>query len=171
MKLNLGSSDRRIPGFLSVDIDTESDPDFLVDLTQGWPWGDGTIDEVLAVDVFEHLPDKRHTMNELWRVLKIGGTATLVVPHATLGDGGHCDPTHVSYWTQSDFEYYVPYDKQGKEIAERQRFRSSTFYNIKADFEILNLNNDGHIPLQRHTRRFGGYTVSIHVELRKIFVN
>jgi predicted SAM-dependent methyltransferase len=103
LKLNLGANDRRFDGFISVDVCEPADQ--IADLTQPWPWPDNSVDEILAFDVFEHLPNKRQTINELYRVLKPGGIARIQVPHATEGDGGHCDPTHVSYWTTSDFEY------------------------------------------------------------------
>jgi SAM-dependent methyltransferase len=88
VRLNLGASDRGFPGFLSVDI--EPPADFVTDLRSVWPWPDSSVEEALAFDVFEHLPDKRHTMNELWRVLQPGGVATIGVPDATQGDGGFC---------------------------------------------------------------------------------
>jgi trans-aconitate methyltransferase len=147
VKVNLGANDRAFTGFISVDIVAPAD--VIADLTKRWPWADSTVGEVLAYDVFEHLPDKRHTMNELWRVLKPGGRATIQVPHATDGDGGHCDPTHVSYWTTSDFEYYV------KGIAERERFRSSTYYAVKADFRMVSISQ------QRYNRSFGGHVIEI----------
>lgn len=127
-----------------------------------------------------HWSAKAHVMNELWRVLKPGGKATLQIPHATLGDGGHCDPTHQSYWTTSDFEYYTP------GIAERERFRNSSYYGIKADFRIANLTKPGskfclqcsnsmanplagcvggHIPTVRYPRTFGGYVVEMQIVL------
>lgn len=168
MKLNLGSFDVRLEGFMSVDIDPTVNPDFCADLNFTWPWVDSSIEEVVAVDVFEHLVDKRHTMNELWRILIPGGTARVVVPHATLGDGGHCDPTHVSYWTQSDFEYYTPFDGFGRAVGERSRFRNSSYYGINADFRIMNLDGNGHIPLKRYDRRYGGFVVSIEVVLQKL---
>lgn len=170
MKLNLGSADLQIPGFKTVDIDPIYKPDFVADLSKAWPWADNSVDEVYAKDVFEHLPDKRKTMNELWRVLKIGGVATIIVPHATLGDGGHCDPTHCAYWTTSDFEYYTPFDGAGTEVAERQRFRNSSYYGIQADFKILNLNSNGHIPMVQYPRRYGGFVVEITAVLQKIIV-
>ena len=171
MKLNLGSFDHRLDGFKSVDIDAAANPDFIADLNNTWPWPDNSIEEVYAIDVLEHLVNKRHTMNELWRILIPGGIARIVVPHATLGDGGHCDPTHVSYWTQSDFEYYTPFDFFGREVGERQRFRNSSYYAINADFKILNLNESGHIPMTRHDRRYGGYTVAINVVLMKLVIS
>ena len=156
MKLNLGCNDRSFPGFIGVDVAPGRGVDQLADLTQPWPWADSSVDEVLAFDIFEHLPDKRQTMNELWRVLKPGGVAKIQVPHATDGDGGHCDPTHCSYWTTSDFEYYC------KGLGERERFRGSSYYAVLADFEVVE------VKTQRYARRFGGHVVEIQATLRAL---
>lgn len=153
MKLNLGAADRAVAGFRSVDICPPADE--IADLTLTWPWPDSSVDEVLAFDVFEHLPDKRHTMNELYRVLKPGGIATIGVPDATDGDGGHCDPTHVSYWTGSDFEYYE------KDNFARERFRNSPYYGVKADFLVLSFEKVRHPRLR-------GYSVEIKVKLQAV---
>ena len=186
LRLNLGANDRSFRGFVSVDITPPAD--FLCDLSQPWPWPDSSVSEVLAYDVFEHIRDKRQTMNELWRVLIPGGKATLQVPHATLGDGGHCDPTHVSYWTTSDFEYYT------KGIPERERFRNSSYYGVKADFRVTNLTAPGskkcvpcadrrfgagiestrpgcvggHIQTAKFARTYGGYVVEMQIQLEAI---
>lgn len=130
MKLNLGANDRRIEGFISVDVCPPADQ--IADLTQPWPWPDSSVDEVLAFDVFEHLPSKRHSMNELWRVLRNGGVATIEVP-TIRGVGAVCDLTHVSYWSAGDFEYYE------KGNYARERFRNSAYYGVKADFQILEM--------------------------------
>lgn len=153
MKLNLGASDRRFDGFRSVDICPPADE--IADLSKPWPWPDSSVDEVLAFDVFEHLTDKRQTLNELWRVLRPGGTATIGVPDVTDGDGGHCDPTHVSYWTGSDFEYFEAGDYA------RERFRGSPYYGIKADFEVVSFEKVKH-------QRKRGYSVEIKVKLRAV---
>ena len=126
MKLNLGARDRKVAGFQSVDIAPPAD--IIADLSQPWPWPDSSIDVVLAQDIFEHLPDKIHTMNELWRVMKPGARAHIEVP-TVRGVGAVCDPTHCSYWSAGDFEYYE------KGNFARERFRNS--YPIKADFKIL----------------------------------
>lgn len=136
-----------------------------------------------------HWAAKVHVMNELWRVLVPGGKATLQIPHANLGDGGDCDPTHVSKWTTSDFEYYTP------GIAERERFRpDQTYYGVKADFRVTNLTQPGskqcvpcadrmfgigveatkpgckggHIPTQRFARTYGGYVVEMQIVLEAL---
>jgi len=131
VRLNLGAADRRVDGYLSVDICPPAD--IVTDLSQGWPWERGSIDTVKAFDIFEHLPDKRHTMNELWRVLRHGGRAEIEVPSAARGAGAFQDPTHCSYWTANDFEYYE------KGNFARERFRGNPAYGIHADFRIISL--------------------------------
>jgi predicted SAM-dependent methyltransferase len=80
-KLNLGANDRAVPGFLSVDIVPPAD--VVADLSQAWPWEDSSVEEIVAYDVFEHIADKRHSMNEAWRVLRPGGRLTIEVPSAS----------------------------------------------------------------------------------------
>lgn len=126
MKLNLGACDRPFPGYLSVDIVPPAD--VVADLSKPWPWADSTIEAVKAFDIFEHLPDKRHTMNELWRILRPGARAEIEVP-TIRGVGAVCDPTHCSYWSGGDFEYYE------KGNYARERFRN--YYGIKSDFCIV----------------------------------
>ena len=128
MKLNLGASDRSIPGYLSVDRVYPAD--VIADLEQPWPWATSSVEEVIAHDIIEHLPDKIHTLNELYRVLVPGGRADIVVP-STRGAGAWCDPTHKSYWNASSFEYF-----QNGNFAWK-RFHAS--YGITSCFNILSL--------------------------------
>ena len=59
------------------------------------PWNDATVDEVWSHHAFEHLwPWERvHLANELFRVMKPGAKATIIVPHyagaRALGDVSH----------------------------------------------------------------------------------
>lgn len=151
MNVNLGCSDQLHPDFLNVDIweppgaslyclgvkpddqgnsviDTEWRGKFRrVDLNKKWPWEDSSIDEIRAHDIFEHLKNKRFTMNEAWRVLKAGGLLDLFVP-TTDGRGAFQDPTHVSFWTPNDLFYFV------EDFAEWKRFAVS--YGITARFRV-----------------------------------
>lgn len=131
VSLNLGCADDHRAGFVNVDCSPPAD--VIADLREAWPWPDSSADFVLAQDIFEHLPDKRFTMNELYRVLKPGGKAQVIVPHAAEGSGGFQDPTHCSWWTANDFEYYE------KGNFARERFRANTSYGVRADFRILSL--------------------------------
>jgi len=104
LKLDLGYGGRTHAGFLGVDICPPAD--IVTDLRQRWPWDDDSIEAVMALDVFEHLPDRIHTMNELWRVLQPGGRATIEVPDAMRGAGQYQDPTHCSPWCRNTFMYF-----------------------------------------------------------------
>jgi SAM-dependent methyltransferase len=125
IKLNLGCCDKHLEGFCNVDRTPPAD--MIADLEHRWPWDDETVEEIVADDIFEHLPDKIHTMNEAWRVLKDGGLLKFRVP-TTDGRGAFQDPTHRSFWTPNDLLYYV------SGCPERERF--SRPYGISARFAI-----------------------------------
>lgn len=127
MKLNLGACDVRLDGWISVDIAPPAD--ILTDLSQPWPWPDSIVDEVLAQDILEHLPNRIHTINELHRVLKPGARATIIVPSASHGAGWAQDPTHQSAWCMNSFQYY----EEG--AFARERFAKA--YGITARFKVL----------------------------------
>ena len=102
--LNLGCGSSPLPGFVNVDI-VEGEGIDAADLSKPWPWPDDSVDYVYASHVIEHLPDKIHTMNELWRVLRNGAAALIHVP-TTEGSGAWQDPTHVSFWNRRSFLYF-----------------------------------------------------------------
>lgn len=136
-KLNLGCSDRLMKGYLNVDLceppsghDAENNTEFFLraDLCERWPWPDSSVAEIMAWDIFEHLPSKLHTMNEAHRVLLPGGRLDLLVP-TTDGRGAFQDPTHQSFWTPNDLFYWC------ENFAEWQRFHVS--YGITARYRAV----------------------------------
>ena len=159
-KLNLGAADRHIDGYLCVDIappecekcgDTQSR---TVDLGQAWPWADSSVDDVLALDVCEHIPDgirliptgntalgprsaqrsvggRIWFMNELHRVLVPGRRATIETPNAAHGVGYFQDPTHCSPYCLSTFKYF--------EAGAFAHQRLAKAYGITAAFKVLSL--------------------------------
>lgn len=131
MKLNLGCSDRLRPGYMNVDSFRPHNADdsfILADLSKPWGMPDSSVEEIIADDIIEHLPDKILTMNEIHRVLVPGGKAHIFVP-TTDGRGAWQDPTHVSYWNRNSFWYYT------KGVAEYERFHES--YGITACFVVV----------------------------------
>lgn len=100
-KLQLGCGNKALPvteGWVNHDI-TKHAPhvDIAFDLRE-FPWpisGDGTFSEILALDVFEHIPVECGIpfMDECWRLLAPDGTLFLRVPehgsHYHLGDLTH----------------------------------------------------------------------------------
>ena len=129
MKLNLGACDRRVDGFVSVDIVEPAD--HIVDLSKPWPWQDSTVEEVLAHDVIEHIANRIHFMNELHRVLRPGARALIETPNASRGAGYFQDPTHKSPWCLNSFQYF-----ESGSFAHRRLAKS---YGITAAFRIVSL--------------------------------
>ncbi len=176
MKLNLGAADRRIEGFVSVDIAPPADQ--IVDLAAPWPWPDSSVDEVMALDVCEHIGDndvrehweytapnepdsepiptgRIHFMNELHRVLKPGGTATIETPNAARGVGYFQDPTHVSPYCMSTFKYFEHLSFAHNRLAKS--------YGITAAFKILVMREEPSAG-----EGFGEQVWKIHCELEAV---
>lgn len=122
MRLNLGSNDRREPGFLSVDICEPAD--IIWDLNKlPWPWLTSSVDHIKAWDVLEHLNTRIAVLNELWRILRPGGQVHITVPDAAAGGGHIQDPTHTVPYTVNTFKYFcVRPDPEQSDCLERARF-------------------------------------------------
>jgi predicted SAM-dependent methyltransferase len=109
MKLELGCGKAPTPGYIhhdkrkhSAHVDVAHDLDVLP-----WPWPDNTCEEILGLDVFEHLhlmPE--HWMRECFRILRLGGVLRLRVP--IFGSPWHLmDPTHVRGFHPANFDYFI----------------------------------------------------------------
>ncbi len=79
--------------------------DVICDLNEGIPYEAESADVILARHFLEHLSDPIKIMNEIWRVLRMGGEAHVIVP-STDGPGAFQDPTHKSFWNENSFLYY-----------------------------------------------------------------
>jgi hypothetical protein len=107
VKLDLGSGPNKAEGFVGVDVrQFDGKVDVLCDIGKDrWPWEDGSVDEARASHVWEHLtwPERVHAFNELFRVLKVGAKAQIVIPHWN-SSRYYGDPTHQS--PMSEFAFY-----------------------------------------------------------------
>jgi len=74
MKVNLGCGTNRLPGWDNHDAD--------IDITNPLPWGDSTIEYILAEHVVEHVRYRQAVMfmTECHRVLLPGGVLRVIVP-------------------------------------------------------------------------------------------
>lgn len=105
MKINIGAGEERPDGFLNVDIVSGDGVDIVADLNVSpWPFDTGSVEHVRARHVFEHLADKTTTLNEVWRILELGGIVEFEVS-TTDGWGAFSDPQHVSYWNEDILNY------------------------------------------------------------------
>ena len=105
IKLNLGCNQAALQGWINVDAYNFIGIDVIADLENRWPWNDDSVHYIRAYDIFEHLHNPIHTMNEAWRVLAHGGILEVLVP-STDSRGAFQDPTHVSFWNINSFLYY-----------------------------------------------------------------
>jgi ubiquinone/menaquinone biosynthesis C-methylase UbiE len=80
MKLNLGCGDKKMAGYINVDVCGE--PDMLCDLSKfPWPFENGSVEEVFSSHFMEHVIDYEKTVLEIHRILRPGGLMHFKVPH------------------------------------------------------------------------------------------
>jgi len=108
MKLNLGCGFRKMPGYINIDNRAEVSPDEVIDVTDGLPYEDSSVEEVVAVDFLEHIPIGKTVavVEEIYRVLRHDGLLHHFTP-STDGRGAFQDPTHVSFWNINSWLYYM----------------------------------------------------------------
>lgn len=94
-------------GYKSVDL---LDADYIMDLNQKWNIADNCVGVLRAYHLLEHLDDPIHFFNEAYRVLVPGGILLIEVP-SMRHPMAFADPTHKSFWTELNFEYYTNEDK------------------------------------------------------------
>ena len=107
VSLYLGAGKDHKDGFINVDIVDFPGIDLVADVTKGLPFSDSSVDHVCTRDMMEHLPQesKVPVINEIWRVLKDGGTMEHYIPNAgSRNDFG--SPSHLSHWNLQQFEHF-----------------------------------------------------------------
>jgi len=94
-RLDLGCGPNKKPGFIGCDQTAFPGVDVVTDLRNPWPWKDSTVEEAHSSHCLEHFTAKErvHYINELYRVLKPGAKATIIVPHWA-SCRAYGDPTH-----------------------------------------------------------------------------
>lgn len=128
MKINLGSGHHKLAGYVNIDNRASVNPDVLCDITEGLPFDDNSVDEVLALEFLEHIPIQStiFVINEIWRVLKKDGIFKSRTPDAEYGQGAWIDPTHVNPWVEGRWLYF-----------SHPEYRK--IYDIAAEFKIKRL--------------------------------
>jgi SAM-dependent methyltransferase len=114
IRLNLGCGDNIVYGYINHDV-TRHRPevDVVHDLQVfPWPWADDSAEEILLLDVLEHLPEVVPVIDECWRVLRPGGMLHISVPHYQ-AEHVWLDPTHRHAFHLDTFDYFDPHTHWG----------------------------------------------------------
>jgi len=106
--------------YLTADVG-RSDVDAVLDMTEMGVRGE-TFDVIVASHVLEHVADDQAAMRELWRILRQGGTALVMVPldaarPRTFEDPGITTPAAraEAYWQADHVRLY------GRDFEDRLR--------------------------------------------------
>lgn len=81
-KINLGSGHWKFEGWVNVDLDAESLPDVLADLSADLPFGDSSADFMHTEDFIDQLEldGAEAFLKECHRILKPGGVIRILTP-------------------------------------------------------------------------------------------
>ena len=98
LKLDIGCGKNKKEGFIGVDRIKFPGVDTVLDIGRHrWEWKDGSAEALHCSHVLEHLEvtERVHFFNELYRVMKKGAKALIIMPHWA-SSRYYGDPTHKS---------------------------------------------------------------------------
>lgn len=114
-KLNLGCGPRDKDGYINLDIADLPGVDVVHNLEViPYPFKKETFEYIEAEDVLEHVENFVGILDELWRILKVGGTLWVRGPHGAYPMQIWKDPTHRRAFVEESFDYWDPSTDYGK---------------------------------------------------------
>jgi hypothetical protein len=129
LNLGCGNDIRDVSrGWVNVDVTWHTGVDRVLDLEHQhpWPWSDGSIDEILALNLLEHVTHLDVVWGEMYRILRPHGLLRIEVEYGTSRD-----PFHHNRWNRGSIRsllngYATPRRQQGPsyELVEGPRFRN-----------------------------------------------
>lgn len=123
MKLNVGCGDKKMDGYVNVDIC--GTPDVCCDLSVfPWPFENDSADEIFASHFLEHVEDFEKTVLEIHRILKPNGIFHFKVPHFRSAFA----QWHLHRWTFSAYTCEllcsaIPYQWGGRKLFSKEQVR------------------------------------------------
>lgn len=106
VRLDIGCGPSKLPGAIGVDALNYDDVDLVgdvFDVLMRFP--DQSVDHIYSKHFFEHIHNIGHLIDEVSRVLKVGGTMYVIVPHFS-NPYYYSDPTHRTPFGLYSFCYY-----------------------------------------------------------------
>lgn len=142
-KLNLGCGEDQKEGYINVDWSPLAKPDVVHDLNMiPYPFEDNSIDIIEVFHVLEHLDKPFVVMKEFQRILKVGGTLHVKVPHFSRGF------THAEHAHGFDVTFPLYFNKN---------FTRSGYYGVPLDLKSMRLSWLAFFHLLPYMGYGGGY--------------
>lgn len=117
IQLDIACGASKQPGFVGLDIQALPGVDIVHDLNiHPWPLPDECCLRAIASHIVEHIPpvaiDNGRTrflflefMNDVWRIMKVGGEFAIACPHGA-SSGYLQDPTHCNQLNEMTWAYF-----------------------------------------------------------------
>lgn len=154
MKINLGSGYKRIEGYLNLDHDPLTNPDYLVDVEhEDLPLATNSVSHITAHHILEHVgANFLHLIQEMYRVSEPNAEWDIKFPHFR-SDLQHMDPTHKRSLTVDQFMLF----SKSYNRYHIQQWNSSSGFGLKLDVNIEVIKFK-HNPLPHWEQQFGSMT-------------
>lgn len=159
-KLDVGCGSHKKEGYTGIDKKKLDGVDVVLDLEiDTLPFPDSSVETIYCNHALEHVTNLIHVMNEFHRVLIHDGLLEIGVPSIgtydksgkfILGGGAFRDPTHVRYFTQDSFYYWV------------ENYMSNSDYGIVGYFKL------GDIKVFTEERKNHLSGVNLEVKMRTV---
>jgi predicted SAM-dependent methyltransferase len=132
LALDLGCGPNKHEGCIGIDHYDFEGVDIVRDLRRGLPFGDDTVDGIVAKQVLEHFDgdDLLFLIEEMWRVGKPGAPIEVVVPDASSPNGGKDFSHKKKDWDEWSFQMWEK--KDGHYLIDR-----GPLYGIRGQFKVM----------------------------------
>ena len=141
IRLDIGCGANKNPGFVGLDIRELPGVDIVHDIeSYPWPLPDESVLMATCSHLVEHINPARfgfiNFMDEIWRVMKVGGSLAIATPHGSssfyIQDPTHCNPCNAV-----TFAYFDPMHPSGLYNIYRPKPWLISFMDEKAIMEII----------------------------------
>lgn len=113
-RLNVGCGRKIMSGYINLDMVIGPGVDVVANLEKPpLPFDDNIFDKIHAEDVLEHVNDIVAVVEELGRILKVGGTLWVRGPHAKYPENCWRDPTHRRMFVETSMDNWDPSTYEG----------------------------------------------------------
>lgn len=154
MKINIGAGDVNLEGYITLDYDSNTNPDYQLNVEKDtFPFEDNTVETVVAHHILEHLGEGYfHCLQEIYRVCKHGAIVDIRVPHPR-HDSFLADPTHRRPITVVGLQLF---SKKFNKHCREQGYASSRLGDyFGVDFEVLDYR---YIPDEKAKMKLQSFT-------------